>query len=102
MAKEFKMHYKTYDTSKGYGSKRKWQELFNERMSGGEARAIIAEQQDTPCSILELPESASQAEIKAAFRRLILIWHPDKNAHNAENADRISKKIIAAYTILTH
>lgn len=32
-------------------------------------------------SILSVPPSASQAEIKAAYRRLVHDHHPDKHAH---------------------
>jgi DnaJ-class molecular chaperone len=32
-------------------------------------------------SILSVPATASQAEIKAAYRRLVQDLHPDKHAH---------------------
>lgn len=52
--------------------------------------------QTDPYSILELPWGASAAEIRASFRRLALKYHPDRNGHDAEAAERF-KYISAAY-----
>lgn len=93
--------YKTYDTSDGFGNRHEWWDKFRERMTGEEAEAIISGQSDTPHGILGVSKNASQAEIKAAFRKQINIWHPDKNPDNLEKATEMSKKIIAAYTLLT-
>jgi len=35
-----------------------------------------------PFEILEIQKGAESAEIKKAFRKLSLIWHPDKNRNN--------------------
>lgn len=48
---------------------------------------------------LGLQHGASQAEIKAAFRRLSMEWHPDRN--RAPGAEARFKRISAAYTKLT-
>ncbi len=100
MKNSFTSGYRQYDTSKGFGNKRKWQKAFYERMTGKDARMIIDAQADTPYAILEISEHATQQEIKSAFRRLISIWHPDKNPGRLQIAEEMSKKIIAAYTIL--
>lgn len=90
--------YKRYDTSNGFGSRKEWKRAFNTRMTGEEAEEIIREQAkrgNSPWDILELTPGATQAEIKAAYRRLISIWHPDRNP--APNAEEMAKMIIAAY-----
>lgn len=92
--------YKTYDTSGGFGNPDKWRKTFKDRMTEGEAQELLQHQTQTPYQILGLPDRASQAEIKAAFRRLITEWHPDKNQHRLTEAEERSKQIIAAYTIL--
>ncbi len=49
--------------------------------------------------IMGLPRYASLGEVKAAFRRLAVQFHPDKNPGNAE-AEELFKQISAAYDIL--
>jgi len=39
----------------------------------------------TPWSILGLDSSANNSEIKQAYRKLVLIYHPDKTAHLGED-----------------
>ncbi len=50
--------------------------------------------------ILELPVDATEDEIKAAFRRLSLKYHPDRNVDKSiseqKNAERRFKEIVAA------
>jgi len=50
--------------------------------------------------ILGLNESASKSEIKRAYRRLALKYHPDKNPENQERAAKIFTAINNAYSIL--
>lgn len=100
MPKGFLDGYKTYDTSKGYGSAKDWQQLFRQRMSKQDAEQILQAQPETPYSILGIAKNATQPQIKKAFRQLITEWHPDKNQHRIVEAEEQSKKIIAAYTIL--
>lgn len=50
--------------------------------------------------VLELPLGASKAEIKSAFRKLALKWHPDKNIENREEAELKFQAISQAYESL--
>jgi|GEM_PF-2193372 len=53
--------------------------------------------------LLELPDGASHSEVKAARRRLLMQWHPDKVAHNPafqETALEQSKQINMAADFL--
>lgn len=50
--------------------------------------------------ILGVNENASQEEIKRSFKRLAILYHPDKNPDNEEAEERF-KEINAAYQILS-
>ena len=50
--------------------------------------------------ILEVPHDASRKEIRDAYKRLSLCWHPDKNKDD-KNAEQKYKEIMAAYKILS-
>ena len=52
--------------------------------------------------ILELNTSASKDDIKRAYRRLAMKWHPDKNQDNKEEAEKRFKEISEAYDILSN
>lgn len=49
--------------------------------------------------ILEVPRSASQKEIRAAFRKLAAKYHPDRNKDD-EQAEERFKEVNEAYTVL--
>ncbi|KFK24764.1 hypothetical protein AALP_AA8G022000 [Arabis alpina] len=50
--------------------------------------------------ILAVSKTASIAEIKKAYKKLALQWHPDKNVGNREEAENKFREIAAAYEIL--
>ena len=63
-----------------------------------EIKTIQASRLDVARRLLELGESASLAEIKGAYRRILQEVHPDRNTE-ARAADRL-KDISAAYELL--
>ena len=53
-----------------------------------------------PYTILGIKKSASDDEVRKAYRKLAKKYHPDVNADNPDAADRM-KEISAAYTLLS-
>lgn len=51
--------------------------------------------------ILEINKNASDDEIKKAYKKLALKWHPDKNIENKESAEKKFKDISQAYSVLS-
>ena len=54
-----------------------------------------------PYTVLGVTSSASDAELKKAYRSQLLRWHPDKNVENADEANRQTIAINKAYEALT-
>ncbi|KAL6141980.1 hypothetical protein ACLB2K_060265 [Fragaria x ananassa] len=50
--------------------------------------------------ILGVSKTSSISEIKRAYKKLALQWHPDKNVENREEAEEKFREIAAAYEIL--
>ena len=51
-------------------------------------------------AILEVPSIASDEQIKAAYRHLVRLHHPDANPNRREEAEVHIKRIIEAYGVL--
>ncbi|KAH0473451.1 MAG: hypothetical protein KVP17_000201 [Porospora cf. gigantea B] len=54
-----------------------------------------------PYKVLGVPRSASEQDIKKAYRKLAVLWHPDKNPRNKEVAAEKFKNVGRAYEILS-
>lgn len=52
-------------------------------------------------NILNLTKEASEVDIKKAYKKLAIKWHPDKNPNNLKEAEEKFKKISEAYQVLS-
>ena len=51
--------------------------------------------------VLGVPRNVSESDLKKAYRRLALQYHPDKNQDNVEECTRIFNEIQQAYEVLS-
>jgi len=90
-AKPFMDGYRTYEG--GAGSPAQWGEAYDARMGVPAATKTVGS--DSPYAILGVSMSATWAEIKSAYRKLVLQCHPDKGG-KAEDF----LKVQAAFEVL--
>lgn len=50
--------------------------------------------------ILKVDKNATEEELKKAYRKLAMKWHPDKNPSNKKDAEAKFKEISEAYEVL--
>nr|GMD36676.1 DnaJ protein P58IPK homolog [Ipomoea batatas] len=63
-------------------------------------RSLKLSQRKDWYKILGISKTSSASEIKKAYKKLALQWHPDKNADNSEEAEAKFREIAAAYEVL--
>ena len=50
-------------------------------------------------NVLKVSRSVSEEDLRKAYRRLAMKWHPDKNPDNKKEAEAKFKKISEAYEV---
>ncbi|XP_059462169.1 dnaJ protein P58IPK homolog [Corylus avellana] len=65
-------------------------------------KALKMSQRKDWYKILGVSKTSSMSEIKRAYKKLALQWHPDKNVENREEAEAQFREIAAAYEVLSN
>jgi len=52
--------------------------------------------------ILQVDKNAKDDDLKKAYRKLAMKWHPDKNPNNKKEAEAKFKQISEAYEVCFH
>ena len=76
---------------------------MEEKIKGAKVKAKEAAKKDY-YKILGVEKTATDDEIKKAYRKLALKWHPDRNQESEEQkqkADKMFKDINEAYSVLS-
>jgi DnaJ-class molecular chaperone len=50
---------------------------------------------------LEIEKNASEEEIRKAYKKMAIKWHPDKNLNNKEESEKKFKEVSEAYEVLS-
>ena len=50
-------------------------------------------------NVLKVSRTVSEEDLRKAYRRLAMKWHPDKNPDNKKEAEAKFKKISEAYEV---
>eukprot|EP00227_Mantoniella_beaufortii_P015374 CAMPEP_0197599428 /NCGR_PEP_ID=MMETSP1326-20131121/31364_1 /TAXON_ID=1155430 /ORGANISM="Genus nov. species nov., Strain RCC2288" /LENGTH=100 /DNA_ID=CAMNT_0043166397 /DNA_START=207 /DNA_END=505 /DNA_ORIENTATION=+ len=56
---------------------------------------------DDPYDVLGIANNASADDVRKAYRKNAIRWHPDKNPENQAAAEVMFKKVAAAYEVLS-
>ncbi|XP_053962129.1 dnaJ homolog subfamily B member 6 isoform X1 [Anastrepha ludens] len=51
--------------------------------------------------VLDISQSATESEVKKAYKKLALKWHPDKNPNNLDEANKRFRELSEAYEVLS-
>lgn len=81
------------------GNPDEWRAAFEDRMGRPEAQEVLGA--NSPWEILGLKPGATKDEIKRAWRKYALQWHPDVCKGDKTEAERKFKEGKAAYSLLT-
>jgi DnaJ family protein B protein 4 len=84
--------YSTKERGGGSGRKRKREEV---RGGGGDEMGVDY------YGVLKVPKTATEDDLKKAYRKLAMKWHPDKNPNNKKEAEAKFKQISEAYEVLS-
>jgi DnaJ-class molecular chaperone len=61
----------------------------------------MSNSKDDYYTLLDISKNADENDIKKAYRKLAMKWHPDKNPNNKEEAEKKFKEISEAYEVLS-
>lgn len=90
--------------SAGYGGRqaytKDWTGGRTSSGGGGYGGGVVGGVSSDFYAVLGISASASAGEIKRAYRRKAMKWHPDRNQDNLEESTRVMKAIVVAYTAL--
>jgi DnaJ-class molecular chaperone len=89
--------------TEGYGNPRQWRQTFSARMGFDEAVRIMSGIDEKPRQVLGVGLNSTWSEIKSAYRKLSMQFHPDRietTGLDPKFAEEQFKRVTAAYTVL--